>query len=53
MKRIFEVENRDFARSPFTGMTKGRFIGCVKYILERAFSHVRATIRLPVFTGGC
>jgi hypothetical protein len=42
MKRIFEVENPDFARSPFTGMTKEHYIGCAKYILERAFSHVRS-----------
>jgi len=42
MKRIFEVEDPDYAKSPFTGMTKEHYIACAKYILERAFSHVRS-----------
>src|SRR5665647_2087487 len=54
MKRIFEVENPDFARSPFTGMTKEHYIACAKYILERAVSHVRSTedpISFPLVPG--
>jgi hypothetical protein len=42
MGKRFEVENPDFLKSPFTGMTREHYIGCAKYILERAFSHVRS-----------
>ena len=40
MKRTFEIENPDFIKSPFTGMTKQHYIECAKYILKRAFSYV-------------
>ena len=40
MKKAFEIENPDFIKSPFTGMTKQHYIECAKYILERAFTHV-------------
>jgi len=42
MKKAFEVEDPDFILSPFTGMTKQHYIQCAKYILTRAFSHVRS-----------
>jgi len=42
MKKRFEVESPDFLKSPFTGMTKEHYIACARYILERAFSHVRS-----------
>jgi hypothetical protein len=54
MERRFEVENPDFARSPFTGMTREHYIGCARYILERAFSHVRSMddpITFPLVPG--
>ena len=42
MKKRFEVENPDLILSPFTGMSKAHYILCARYILERAFSHVRS-----------
>jgi hypothetical protein len=42
MKKRFEVENPDLTLSPFTGMSKAHYILCARYILERAFSHVRS-----------
>jgi uncharacterized membrane protein YraQ (UPF0718 family) len=41
MKRAFEVENPDFEKSPFTGMTKQHYIEMAKYLLERAFTQVK------------
>ena len=38
----FEVQNPDFGISPYTGMTRNHYIECAKYILERAFRHVRS-----------
>ena len=40
MDNAFEVKSPDFELSPFTGMTKGHYIGLAKYLLERAFKHV-------------
>ena len=42
MKKIFEVKNPDFERSPYTGMTKKHYFECAKYLLERAFTHVES-----------
>jgi hypothetical protein len=42
MKNAFEVKNPDFKKSPYTGMTKKHYIECAKYLLERAFSHVKS-----------
>ncbi len=42
MKKKFEVENPDLALSPFTGMTKRHYIELAKYLLERAFTHVKS-----------
>lgn len=54
MKSIFEVEDPDFQLSPFTGMTKRHYAECAKYILTRAFSHVRSMedpITFPLVAG--
>lgn len=42
MKNAFEVKEPDFNISPFTGMTKRHYIECAKYVLERAFKHVKS-----------
>jgi hypothetical protein len=42
MKPEFEVVNPDFTLSPMTGMTRAHYIECAKYILERAFTHVKS-----------
>lgn len=42
MKPAFGVENPDFNLSPLTGMTRQHYIDCARYILERAFKHVRS-----------
>jgi len=47
MKNTFEVKNPDWKLSPFTGMTKKHYIECAKYLLERAFKHVRS-IETPI-----
>lgn len=38
----FEVIDPDFTLSPLTGMTRQHYIDCAKYILERAFKHVKS-----------
>lgn len=47
MKKAFEVQNPDFVLSPLTGMTKQHYIELAKYLLERAFTHVK-DINLPI-----
>jgi hypothetical protein len=42
LKPTFEVFDPDFALSPMTGMTRAHYIDCAKYILERAFMHVKS-----------
>ncbi len=42
MKKAFKVENPDFEKSPFTGMTKQHYIELAKYLLERAFTHIES-----------
>lgn len=42
VKKAFEVRNPDHDRSPKTGMTRQHYIECAKYILERAFTHIRS-----------
>lgn len=54
MKKAFEVVNPDFEKSPFTGMTKQHYIEMARYLLERAFTHVRSVnhpISFPVVPG--
>ena len=42
MKNAFEVRNPDLNLSPLTGMTRKHYIECAKYVLERAFRHVKS-----------
>jgi hypothetical protein len=42
MMTSYTVENPDRGLSPFTGMTKKHYIECAKYLLERAFTHVKS-----------
>ena len=42
MKRAFEIIDPDFNKSPHTGMTKQHYIEMAKYLLERAFTHVKS-----------
>ena len=49
MKQAFEVRNPDYALSPLTGMTRQHYIDCAKYILTRAFKHVKSFVTPIVF----
>jgi len=49
MKSAFTVNNPDFNLSPYTGMTRKHYIDCAKYVLERAFSHVKSLETAIVF----
>jgi hypothetical protein len=54
MKPRFEVDNPDFTLSPLTGMARNHYIELAKYLLERAFTHVRSTddpITFPIVPG--
>jgi len=42
MKKAYEVRDPDYRSSPFTGMTKKHYVECAKYLLERAFTHVKS-----------
>lgn len=42
MKTAFAVNEPDFNLSPHTGMTRKHYIDCAKYVLERAFTHVKS-----------
>ncbi len=42
MKNAFEVVNPDWNLSPKTGMTRKHYIECAKYVLQRAFRHVKS-----------
>ena len=47
MKKAFEVINPDYKLSPLTGMTKQHYVELGKYLLERAFTHIK-TINDPL-----
>ena len=54
MKNAFEVNNPDFDLSPYTGMTKKHYIELAKYLLGRAFKHVKSIdtpISFPIVPG--
>lgn len=54
MKQRFEADNPDFVLSPLTGMTRNHYIELAKYLLERAFTHVRSVddpITFPIVAG--
>lgn len=38
----FEVVDPNFKLSPLTGMTRQHYIDCAKYVLTRAFTHVKS-----------
>jgi hypothetical protein len=42
MKTAFAVNAPDFVLSPHTGMTRKHYIDCARYVLERAFTHVKS-----------
>jgi hypothetical protein len=42
MDKAFSVKDPDWKTSPFTGMTKRHYVDCAKYMLERAFIHVKS-----------
>jgi len=49
MKKHYSVANPDYALSPCTGMTRTHWIDNGKYILSRAFSHVKRFEDLLLF----
>jgi len=49
MENAFKVINPDFNLSPMTGMTRRHYIDCARYILERAFKHVKSFDQPIVF----
>jgi hypothetical protein len=54
MEKAFVIQNPDFTLSPKTGMTKQHYIELAKYLLERAFTHVKDInnpISFPVVPG--
>lgn len=54
MKKAYLVEEPDFELSPHTGMTRKHYIECARYVLERAFTHVKsfdAPIVFPLIAG--
>ena len=42
MESAFKVKNPDYEISPMTGMTRKHYIELAKYLLERAFTHVKS-----------
>lgn len=42
MKTAFAINEPDFNLSPHTGMTRKHYIDLAKYVLERAFTHVKS-----------
>jgi hypothetical protein len=49
MKNAYSVDQPDFELSPFTGMTRKHYIDCARYVLERAFTHVKSFDQPIVF----
>jgi hypothetical protein len=48
-EKAFRVEGPDFNLSPLTGMARQHYIECAKYVLERAFKHVKSFATPIVF----
>ena len=42
MSKAYSVQNPDYTLSPKTGMTRQHYMDCAKYMLERAFQHVKS-----------
>ena len=49
MKNAFALNEPNFDLSPYTGMTRKHYIDCAKYLLERAFIHVKSLATPIVF----
>ena len=49
MKNAYSVDHPDFELSPYTGMTRKHYIDCARYVLERAFTHVKSVDQPLVF----
>lgn len=49
MKHAFEVNQPDHDLSPLTGMTRQHYVDCAKYILQRAFKHVKSFDQAIIF----
>ena len=49
MKNAFALNEPNFDLSPYTGMTRKHYIDCAKYVLERAFIHVKSLATPIVF----
>lgn len=45
----FALQEPDFDLSPLTGMTRNHYIDCARYVLERAFTHVKSFDKPIVF----
>ncbi len=42
MSKAYSVQNPDYTLSPKTGMTRQHYMDCAKYMLARAFQHVKS-----------
>ncbi|MBV9123551.1 MAG: DUF2264 domain-containing protein [Planctomycetes bacterium] len=42
MKNAFTVDQPDWESSPHSGMTRKHYIDCARYVLRRAFKHVKS-----------
>lgn len=42
MKKHYEPQSPDFKNSPLTGLTRRHYIDSARYVLERAFKHVKS-----------
>ncbi len=54
MEKAYKVKDPDLTRSPFTGMTKRHYVDLGKYLLERAFTHVKdidSAFNFPIVPG--
>ncbi len=54
MEDAYRVNKPDYDLSPYTGMTRRHYIDCAKYLLERAFKHIKsfdAHIIFPTISG--
>ncbi len=54
MEKAYRVQNPDLELSPYTGMTREHYIELGKYLLERAFTHVKSLddpIMFPIVPG--
>ena len=48
-RNAYQVSDPDFSVSPFTGMTRTHYVESAKYLLERAFTHVKSPHQHIIF----